>query len=296
MDIRNGTKPHLFDRKDYSFHRSKPEFAAAAPAVLDPAVYNYDRGLTMYNQNIANPPFNTIPLFFGCTGFTATDICTDQDGNLYSPQYTYFQTCAIEGHDMNQGCDIRNSLKSLKIFPPKVPGQSDADAMKNRRGPYLSIDRIAGRDWFDSFRIALRANAATRTSISMGVPWFPSFQAAPQSGMLAQPTDTELQNIKADINAYGWHDVKVCGEDIKVGEDVLRIKSWQGPYVGDKGWLYMNRECFNRAFDLWGTYAGCPGDVDPQDVARIRGELYQQVWDFIARMVRLLGIQVNVYA
>jgi hypothetical protein len=296
MTIRSSTRPHTFDRRDYSFHRTKPVYAAVAPALLENIEYNYDHQLTMYNQTIAVPPYYTRPLFYGCTGMCATDICTDQDGSLYSPEYTYEQTCAIEGHAADQGCDIRNSLKSLKVFPPKVPGQSDADAAKNRRGPYLNVDRAPNRDWFDSHRIALRANARTKTSISVGMPWFPSFQINSITGILVMPTDTELTSVKANINVYPWHCVKISGEEIFDNTPYLCVKSWQGPNVGNKGWLYMSRECFNKAYDLWGTYSGCPGDVNPQDVVRIRGELYQQLWDFVARLVRLLGIQVNVYA
>lgn len=299
MNIRSSTRPHEYDRRDYSYHRSKPQFAAVAAAVLEPLEYNYDRGLTMYNQTIAVPPYYMRPLFYGCTGMSGTDICTDQDGKLYDPQYTYERTCDMEGHGYEEGCSIRTSLKSLQVFPPRyvLNGMQIIDDLKTRRGPYLNVDRAPGRDWFDSFRIALRANAGKRTSISMGVPWFKSWETTtPTDGRLQRPTDTELETVRANINAFSWHCVKISGEKVIDGEPYLCIKSWQGPNIGDRGWLYLKRDAFNKMYDVWGTFGGCPGDVDPKDVQRIRGELYQQLWVFIARLARLFGLQVNVYA
>lgn len=294
--IKNGTGPSIFDRRDYSFHRTFPKFAAATPPILELKEYNYDRGLTMYNQNVANPPHNVNPLPYGCTGFTSTDICTDQDGKLYSPQYTYERTCFMEGHDTNEGCQIRNSMKSLRIFPPRVPGEPDEAALDNRRPQYFNVDRASGRDWFDSFRIALRAQIDTKTGISMGIPWYRSFAFVTQDGVLMTPTDAEVAAVKADAFTVGWHDVKVSGEKTINGIPYLCLKPWQGKLFGDNGWVYMSRECFNKTFDIYGTIGARPGLASRGDIKTIVPDLYQWIMTFVQRVLAIIGQRVTVHA
>lgn len=288
-----GTEPTKLDRKDFSFHRTFPQFGAITPAVLPLLEYNYDLRVTMYDQNLANPPYNVDPLPYGCTGFTSTDICSDQDGKLYSPQYTYERTCYMEGHEPNQGCQVRTSMASLRIFPPQVPGEED---VSTRRSQYFNVDKVSGRDWFDSFRIALRANKTTKTGISMGIPWHHAFSFVISDGILMTPTPVEVSHVKQDPNVVGWHDVKVSGEKTMRGEPYLCLKPWQGPNFGDNGWVYMNRECFNKTFDIYGTIGLCPGTAKKEDVKTIVPDLYQWILILTNQILAILGKGVTIHA
>ena len=290
--MKSGTRPHVFDNRDRALHKTFPHFGAIS-GNLPLMDYTYDAGLFMQNQEANDPRFtpNLPPIPFGCTGETSTDICSDEDRVAYDPQYTYDSTCTMEGHGTDQGCDIRSSMKSLTVYGLRKDGETPEQASTRKRGAYYTIDQIPGRDWFDSFRLALRGN---KRSISCGTPWFPEwgFGRVNYTGILGVPTYTGIPGN------YAWHDYKICGEKtLPDGSPALRIKSWQGPLYGDSGWVYASREVFNRAFDIYGTFAATPGHtIDPQDIQYVEATLYQQVIIYLNRILALLGKQVPNYA
>lgn len=89
-----------------------------------------------------------------------------------------------------------------------------------------------------------------KAGVQMAVKWYSSFNTPNSDGTLPAPSGT-----------FSYHCVAVY-EDCLQG---LRIKSWQGPNVGDHGYLYMSETTFNlvfqnaAAFDLqawrWGQLA-----------------------------------------
>lgn len=293
MDMRAGTRPHLLDTRDHALHKTFPQFAAATPKALPLLEYNYDAGLTMPSQNEPNALFSPPlpPLFFGCTGYTQTDICGDEDETVYDPQYTYERSCDMEGHGYAQGCDIRTSMKALTVYGLRKQDETQNDAQMRKRGKYFIIDKLRDRDWFDSFRIALRSN---RRSISVGVPWFPEWWSVGPDGVL-----TSLFIYDGDPSHYLWHNAKVSGETtLDNGEPALLVKSWQGRSVGDGGWLKWDRATFNKAYDIYGTFSATPGlPVSKEDIRYVEITLYQQVLLYLNYMLRAMRLpRVSIYA
>lgn len=291
--IRNGTKRHLFDPRDNSLHKTFHQFGAVL-GDIPTLFYKYDSGLyPVPDQNNIDTRFqpNLPSLPYGCTGETATDICGAEDNAVYDPMYTYDMTCEIEGHPPIEGCDIRNSMKSLTIYGLRKNGETQEQAQARKRGRYFMIDLVPGRDWFDSFRLALRGN---KRGISTGTPWFVEWtgiRVAP-SGLL---TSNFIYNGNPD--AYPWHDTNVFGESTVDDEPVLLLKSWQGSLVGDNGILKWNRETFNKVFDIYGTIGATPGpSVTAADVQYVEATLWQQVWVFLNRLLAIIGMQQPIYA
>src|ERR1017187_1355538 len=92
MLISHGVTKHRFlgihlKVKLPSFHKT-----FGAITVLPPD-FNYDVGLTNFNQNIPNPIFDTPAQPEGCTGMTTADVCTDNDHIEYNPYFPYQWTC-----------------------------------------------------------------------------------------------------------------------------------------------------------------------------------------------------------
>src|SRR3990167_5413029 len=103
---KNGARPTELDPRDYSFVAT---FGALSPIAL-PDEYSVDAGLTMPDQNGDGNPYS-------CTGYTTTDLGTDQDNVIYSPEYTYMKTLFLQGlPPETNGSDIRPALKSSKVY------------------------------------------------------------------------------------------------------------------------------------------------------------------------------------
>lgn len=289
--IKNGTKPHEFDQRDHALHATFPHFGATAPINLPLLEYNFDAGFPIPNQNAVDsrfdPPLPAMPE--GCTGEAQSRFVTNEDKILADPQYTYNATCEMEGHDTDTGCDIRNSAKSLTVYGYRRQGDTEAQSLARKRGKYFVIDRIAGRDWFDSFRLALRGN---KKSISIGTPWFSEWQSVPMSGLL-----TSLFIFDGNEIDYNWHNALITGEKTIDGEPTMIVYSWQGNLIGDNGLLYWNRETFNKAFDIYGTIAITPGPtILSADIQYVTATIYQLTLVYLNQMLAIIGKQVKIYA
>jgi hypothetical protein len=70
--------------------------------------------------------------------------------------------------------------------------------------------------------------------VQIGVDWYESFNTPNADGTLPAPSGNYSQHC---IAAY-----EVCSQG-------LRIKSWQGPNVGDHGYLYVSETNFNLVFN-----------------------------------------------
>ncbi len=285
--IRHGAKRTILDRRDYAYHKTFPHFGAAWGPELSLMEYTLDARKTMPDQNADGLPY-------GCTGYAQTDAKCDQEGVIYDPRYTYFKTCFMEGHEATTGCDIRTSAKSLRVYGalPYDPAfsnlpmdQKDAEARKHKSGQTFFIDKAPGRDWFDSFRIALRAQYFnSNTPISTGTIWFPEWQSPEITGQL---TDQFVYNNLPD--EYEWHDYIIAGEHTIDGKPTMRVKSWQGPNYGDHGWVYVGRAAFNRAFDIYGTTGLTVAKASPEDVRTIDLDILQTVLDYLRRILDIIG-------
>lgn len=297
--MKSGTHPHKLDVHDYSFHKNitpwvpRIKLGLTITGTLASKEYTYDAGFPIPNQDLPdtrfNPPLPPIPS--GCTGECTTSICMDEDKALYNPKYTYDMTCMMENHDESQGCDIRNSAKSLTIYGLEAPGDTPTQTLARKRGAYFMIDLAPGYDWFDSFRLALRANGR---SISMATPWFEEWEIATGiDGVLISTFD-----YNGIVSDYNWHDSKICGEIVlPSGEDALIDISWQGNNFGDDGKCYFTRETFNKAFDIYGTLALTPGPaIAPGDIQYVKLTILQQALVYLNDILAIIGLQKTIYA
>lgn len=289
--MKSGTHPHVFKRDDPALHKTFPKFGAAAPTVLPLMEYNFDAGFPIPNQNAPDGRFNpALPaLPYGCTGETQSRFVTNEDKLLADPQYTYDATCEMEGHAPDQGCDIRNSAKSLTVYGYRRDGDTPAQSLARKRGAFFVIDLVPGRDWFDSFRLAMRGN---QKSISIGTPWFREWATVDVTGLL-----TSLFVYDGNPADYGWHNHLITGEKTVNGEPTLIDYSWQGENYGDAGVVYFDRATFNKAFDIYGTIGVTPGPVvTPAQVQYVEATIYQQILIYLNAILAIIGKQVPNYA
>lgn len=268
MNIRNGTKPAPLDRRDYSWHRS----FGTIPAPLPPMSYTLDSGLTNRDQNADGLPY-------GCTGETQADIATDEDKIIYKPEYTYERTCFMEGHDTNQGCDIRTSIKSTQIYGLQADTETtEMEAFNHRRGAYYNIYCDGGMDWFDSFRTVLRQGKC----ISVGSPWLPMWENIGSQGII--PAIFVLNGSET------WHNYKLCGEKVFNGVPYIQAKSWQGRNYAANGFCYFPREIINQVMEVRGSIAFCFDKYNPQDVRSIQLTIMETVLLYFYRILGLVRL------
>lgn len=276
MNVRQGITPRRFwlplwgyvrytDHRDKELHRT---FGAVSGMVqMQPLEYNYDAGFGVPNQNTDGYPN-------GCTGYAQSSIAEDADKQSYLPAYTYEKTLQMQGLPMGSPCDIRTSMKSTIVYGVERPeDQEDTEAEAHRQGPYFNVDRVSGMDWFDSLRLALRNNPGR--SISMATPWFREFEQPDTDGIVPSL-------FTGDPSSAVWHNHKISGETNVRGLPYLLDASWQGPNIGDRGWLKFGRSTINQLMAISGTEAFLrrpAGDMTPQ---RIQLALWEEILSRIA--------------
>lgn len=289
--IRHGANRSRADKKDYSYFRTHGWKFGGLPTTLPDLEYSYLDGRPIPDQNQADTRFSPalIALPLGCTGEAQTFLKGLQDNALYNPKFTYDKTCLIENHGPEEGCDIRNSSKSLRVFgAQRVDETTNEQAVQHKSGQTFSVDKAPGRDWFDSQRIALRNE---KQGISVGTIWFSEWENPDPTGLLSP---TFVYDGNAD--EYSWHNYAFTGEKVINGEPTLEVVSWQGENYAVKGIAYMNRATFNRAFDIYGTIALITAKALPGDVRTIQLDLYQTILDLINRVLILIGQEIPIHA
>lgn len=274
--LNSGLKPIKKDHRDYSFHRT---FGSAAPETFADSL-NLDAGLTNFDQDEAslsfNPPLPNLP--FGCTGFAQSDLCADEDNAIYNPLFTYDQTLTMEGASEGVGCDIRDSLNSTIVYGVQRDGETPAQALSHRRGAYYTIEQGGGLDWFDSIRSCLSLN---RRSISVGTPWYNSFQQ-PENGIVVAPNSW-------DTTFAPFHNWKVCGWKTINGVPYLIGKSWQGPKYADGGFCYFPREIINQLMTIDGTGAFTLTPYTNQMAQTV----ILTLWEYVASYMRMISAKIG---
>lgn len=283
--IKNGTGPRKKDHRKYSFHRTFG--GMISPVATIPDDFNFDAGFGMPDQEADGLPY-------GCTGYTSTELCQDEDLIAYDPRFTYDETLAIEGIGASDptfekvGCQIQDSLKSTMIYgvKPKAGG----DSYTHRRGAYYdAVDNDQGLDAFDAIRSTMWKNYTLngkKRTVSVGTPWFPEWSSWDASGIVPDGFF-----YSGDPGAYQWHNWKIAGFATIAGELVAIAKTWQGTRVGDQGWLYFKRATVNAMLAVKGTSADTLAPYVADDVATVRLTIMEQIISYYYKLIGLLTKQ-----
>ena len=277
--MNNGSRPTRLSHKDFDLHRS---FGNIAP-VSFPTEYFVDAGFTMPNQVEEGEPF-------GCTNYAQAELTTDLTGEIHHPQ----DLEAVTHANALRGYDVRESLnaacKSLKWFTA-----------------YYNIRSSGIIDSFDAFRLAQISGLPEKRSITLGTPWFPSWKAAMYGSIFIQnadgtyttmgggvksiimpmPTEAELSVARRDPLSLTWHDSKLDGWTTRNGVLLYRDKSWQGPNIGEGGFIYFPREVINVVMSIPRTVAYTITNQTPEKVQTVSLSAVQWITSYIRHLLGL---------
>ena len=236
-----------------------------------PDSFNTDAGLTMPDQNADGLPM-------GCTGYTQSELCGDEDKTVYDPKYTYDKSLFMEGQKEGAGiADMRDSLKSTIIYGVMPKGCTDVnEPYKHRRGAYYNVFDETGMDWFDDIRSALMLNDYAR-SVSTATPWYLEWNA--------QANGTGVVSMGTQI--VSWHNWKISGWKTINGVPYLVGKTWQGKNVGDNGWMYFPREVINAVMNIKGTGAYTLAPADAANVQNIKMTILDYIISWLRNVAKL---------
>lgn len=232
--IQHGLEPIKRRKTNYSHTRT---FGTVTDTGQFPVEYNADAGFSVPDQNADGYPN-------GCRGYTQNELCQDQDRVPYKSSFLNEKTRLAEGTDQVEAGPIYTSLEVACTYGlQRDIEQTDADALKHKRGRYFDVDKAPGFDWFDTFRSTLWIGRIAGISISFGSPWFPELQR-PAGGVVREIDVVRGGSHPWDV--YAGHNWKICGWKTISGEPYLIGKPWCGKDYGDGGFLYLSREAFNR--------------------------------------------------
>lgn len=272
--MRNGAKPTRADHRDFDFIKTHKDhiikkFGSLTPTF--PSEYTTDAGLWMPNQEETDSVFNNPALPYGCTDYTQADIAADLWQKLFNPILLESITHA----NTNGGADIRDSMK--------------AAVQLGWVGAFFNVRPQNGMDFFDAIRLAQMSGIPEKRSVSIGTPWFPSWEQAALDGhsVMLLPTHDEMVQIVQNPSAFSWHNHKGGGWDANASEPALLDKSWQGRSVGDKGILRFPRDTINAVMQIKGTIALTATKTVPVGIQTIDMALIER---FESYLKTLLGI------
>lgn len=288
-----GTNPSIQDSRDYSFNLT---FGLAAPEKL-PDEFSVDAGFLIQDQNADGNPYS-------CTAYGVTDTGTDQDGEIYAPEYTYMKTLFSQGKPPEtNGSDLRPALKSAKVYgllpksnvPDVLQGKGEdftanqsnwptgvdaiAGKLEHRKGNYFNVYDDGGLDWFDSIKSAIWKNRADKRAVILGTPWL--WLSAPQ-GFL-----TDQFVYDGNPQSVGWHAWNIKGWTMIDGKQYLIGKPWQGKNYGANGWVYVSRETINKVMKIKGSIAFTLADATAADIKTIQLGILGTILDYIMRLIRI---------
>lgn len=224
-----------------------------------------DKGINGFpNQETEQRPYE-------CTGEAVTDILSDVYGVKLSPDFSYAAGLDIEGIDGQDpdGCDMLATMEGaighgvLALASAPLTAQTNTEAFCSdfNNWPQSSKDLALNRvqngvmnvlgngDAFDSI---VNACYLGKQGVSVGTPWFPEFFADATGIVQNMPNVSKLTDALG--NPLPWHNWAVKGKITFNNIPYVMVKSWQGA-VGDKGWLYFNRETINAILSISGTGA-----------------------------------------
>lgn len=260
--IQTGVQPIVKDHRDRSYPRT---FGSVRSFPTD---FNTDTGLTLPDQNADGYPN-------GCTGYTQSELCTDEDKQVYDPAYTYSKTLFIMGAKDGDPCDMRSSLKSTIIYGVKLKGNDTDNPYAHRRGAYYNVTDETGLDTFDDIRSALLSN---NYSVSIATPWYLEWDSmAGVNGIISM--------VGSQITS--WHNWKICGWKTIDGAPYLIGKTWQGNSVGLGGWMYFSREVINAVMEISGTGAYTLAPATPANLQNIKSTFLEWILSYLRNIVGL---------
>lgn len=252
--MKNGVKPIKIDHRNYSTHTFGTTFAFATEV-------NLDAGFGFPNQNADGLPE-------GCTGYSQSELCQDQDKARYKPKFTYEKTLFMMNAKEGEPCDMPTSLKSTKVYGVQsINETTDAEASKHLRGAYYQVEKVG--DWFDGIRSAISQN---NCSVSVATQWYESF-GNPTHGIIS---DTPAGN-------FSWHNYKISGWKVINGETYLIAKSWQGANYGDNGYCYFSRTLINKLLSVSGAGAFIVAPYDPSKLKTVELGIFQTILSYFVR-------------
>ncbi len=271
--IKNGIKPTKKDHRDLSFPKT---FGAVSISLSFPEEYNVDAGLTIPDQNMDGRPY-------GCSGYTQSELCQDEDGVKYNPGFTYDKTRMMEGtYPQDVGCSIRDSLKSTIVYGVEADGEvGDKQAFNHHRGQYFNVEPTV--DFFDGIRSALWLGRLDKRSVSVGTPWYAIWMGQGPSRI----AEDGFAPLPVDFNSnYSWHNYKVCGWRTINGVPYLIIKPWCGSTFGNKGYCYFSRELVNQLMAVDGSAAFTLGKADPQNIQLVELSVLETIVSYLRMLWR----------
>lgn len=258
--IYTGVHPVIKDHRDHSYPRT---FGSVR---VFPDSFNTDAGFGLPNQNADGLPE-------ACTGYTQSELCSDEDKQLYDSKFTYEKTLFIMGGKDGDPCDMRSSLKSTIIYGVQLKNNQSDNPYSHRRGAYYNVTDETGQDYFDDIRSAILIN---NFSVSIASPWYTEWDA--------QPNGT-ITKLGSQITS--WHNWKICGWKTIGGIPFLIGKTWQGTSVGDKGWLYFSRECINAILEIDGTGVYTLAPATAANMQNIRTTFLEFILSYLRNVVHL---------
>lgn len=229
-NMERGVFKNKVDHRDWSFHRS---YGIKPGSIPFPPNYNTDAGLTMPNQDIANPNYNppAPALPYGCTSYLVTEMAIDM-GNppaIVSPMVIENVTQANAKH----GYDLRQALLAgVKL------------------GLFTGIFNVQaiGQDMFDAVYDAQLSGGTEKRSVAVASKWLPPFETINNTGIIPS-----LFNINdPNLTYHAW---KICGRILIGDQEYIKAKSWQGRGYGDGGFCYFSRAVFNQLMTQSGAVA-----------------------------------------
>lgn len=260
--IKHGLKPIRLRRTDFSWHRTFGAFSASSL----PENYDADAHLTMPDQNAEGLPL-------GCTGETTTDICTDEDFEIYDPKDLFDNT---PPNDPTVGRDIRDALKVAITRGPRKKDGTFGD----KRTAYFNVESKGVLDFFDACRVVLWATAMEKRSISIGTPWYPDWSSGilGKDGIMSMPKNLNTQGLP-------WHNWKISGWVTIDNIPYLLCKSWQGTGYGVNGIARISRDVINKVMKIYGTGAFTLSKVAKGQVYTMSWGMLEMIVDFIHSII-----------
>lgn len=250
--MEHGTGPVAKDKRDYDYHKTFG--TVSVPAF--PENFSIDAGLTMPNQEADGLPF-------GCTSYTSSDLCTDEDGLTYD-DYSYLYHLTPPGTD-SEGREMRAALSTICKYGPK----NKNGTVGPKRTAYFNIKASGIIDAFDAVRVAIYSTQDEKRGVSAATPWFGGFFGPIASTATFDP-------------AYAsWHNHAIKGWKTINGVPYLLSKPWQGPNYGDKGWVYFSREVWNQLMKIDGSAAFTLSKVAPGDIQTVGVEWVRNLVAFL---------------
>lgn len=254
----------LKSKRRYSYSRT---FGTTTENIPDFILPQY----TNPNQNEPDSYWPRPGLPYGCTGFATANIAESDLKQPVNPQFTYDKTLLIQNGKEGDECTLQDSFKSATVYGVQLKGETDQDALANRRGPYFEVHPTSAMDYFSAVLNAVYTN---QRPVSLGTTWPIFFEQIYSDG---------IQRY-TPLSWVGGHDHNIIGKKTINGVEYLVDKSWNGPSWGDEGLSYFSREIVNAMMKIPGSDALTNRPVAPGDIVRVQIDVIQVLISLLKRL------------